>query len=151
MTILRKLSAKTICGEIEVGDEARNLFSVIGVVTGVRTGMSSYGEWVSFTGDFEAENCETGEIFTGPQVFVPEPIQSALLERVKNSESPRIELALMVGVKPADNAIGYEYITNTLNTMEQHDALNSLRQLREQAKKLSAPAKKTSDKKASAK
>jgi hypothetical protein len=147
-SLIRKISAKTVCGKIEkpVPKKGVQLFIVGGIANKVRTGDSQYGTWTALVGQFEATNIATGEVFIAPQCFLPEPMNgmiAASLEmvdeegkRVNNS----IQFAVEVGVKFAENQIEYEY---TATEIMKSDAADPLASIREHISKvLPAPAKK---------
>lgn len=127
MSILRKITVKTVCGKQAAPEDHKDLMTIIGIASGTRSGESNYGPWVSFTGHFEATNIETGEVFTSMQAFLPEPIQSALESRLTSGDVESVEVALKIGIRPSDAAIGYEYVTESLVEMANHDAIAHLR------------------------
>ena len=152
MKLLKKLSAKDILGpvmntvkEMEVG-ETRECYAVAGISSGYEKGMSGYGEWTRFVGDFQATNYITGETMRAPKAHIPEVLQSAILSGVGELDevtestkagninkavfSSQIEFAFKVAIirHPDDEsgAISYEYITSPLTEMAPNDSLSHL-------------------------
>lgn len=115
-TLLRKLSVKGVCGPQSKPASAHPLMRVWGSVTGVTTGYSEQvgREWIALTGMFEAVNLETGELFTGPKLFLPDPAGQMLASAIAGSPNTTINFAVEVGIKPTSTAIGYEYTVKDL-------------------------------------
>ena len=150
-SLIRKISAKSVCGKIEKPKKAEKLFSVIGIANKTKTGQSDYGPWTALVGQFEATNYESGEIFVAPQCFLPEPLNSMLAGTLEETDeegkqvTASVQFAVEVGVKPSDVPIGYEYTTKELVEADTADPLAALRD--SAAKALPAPAKKGNGKK----
>ena len=157
--LLKKISAKQVVGNVKkvVADSLKNdgdkmdLYNVIGIATGVKTGETDYGPWIAFTGQFEATNIETGEVFQSGKCHMPEPLDQMIHDVIVQKDTdgnPAVEsvqFAYTVGVKRRDDLqVGYEY---TLREIVSADAADPLAALRDQsAKQLSAPAKKAAKK-----
>lgn len=144
-SLIRKISAKTVCGKTEKPEKATALFIVGGIANKVKTGDSLYGTWTALIGQFEATNISTGEVFVAPQCFLPEPMNgmiAASLEQVDEDGkrlNASVQFAVEVGVKKSDNQIGYEY---TAKEIMKSDAADPLASIREKiAKALPAPKK----------
>ena len=146
-SLIRKISAKTVCGKIEkpVPVKGKPLFIVGGIANKVKTGDSQFGTWTALVGQFEATNIDTGEVFIAPQCFLPEPMNgmiAASLEMVDEDDkriNQSVQFAVEVGVKFAENQIEYEY---TAKEIMKSDAADPLASIREQiSKALPAPKK----------
>ena len=143
--LIRKISAKSICGKVEVPKKATALFVVFGIATKTRSGQSDYGPWTALVGQFEATNIETGEISQAPQCFLPEPMNEMIANQLDETDDEgnritnSVQFSVEVGVKPADNAVGYEYTTKTVVESDAADPLAALRD--QSAKALPAPKK----------
>ncbi len=139
-SLIKKLSAKTVYGVVKAPEKAMALFTVIGIANGVKTGQSTYGEWVALTGQFEGQNLESGEAFMAPQAFLPEPINGLIAAKVRtpdeNGQPVSVRFAVEVGIKPSKSTLGYEYTVRELIDASENDPLADLR------KSLPAPAKK---------
>jgi len=145
-SLVRKISAKSVCGKLEKPKEQTALFIVGGIATKTKRGQSDFGEWAALVGQFEATNIETGEVFVGPQCFLPEPLNSMMAASLDetdeegNRTNASVQFAVEVGYKPADTATGYEYTTKEIVKSDSADPLAALRE--EMTKALPAPAKK---------
>lgn len=144
-TLIRKISAKSVCGKVEKPKKAEPLFSVLGIASKTKTGNSDYGPWTALVGQFEATNFATGEVFVAPQCFLPEPLNSMLAESLNETDDEgkqvnnSVQFAIEVGIKPSDVPIGYEYTTKEVVKADTADPLAALRDA--SAKALPAPKK----------
>lgn len=131
MEILKKLTPKTILGgKPEKPAQASDLFTIYGKATGVKTGESTYGPWAAILGQFEAVKADTGEVYFSTVAILPEPMNSAIVDRVKSGkDGEEVRFAFVIGIKPADTATGYEYTTKPLQEPTADDGLNDLRAL----------------------
>lgn len=140
--MLRKLSVKTICGDQKAPEKATGLFQCYGVAQGLRTGNTTYGPWLAFTGNFEAVRSKDGRKFFGTQIFLPEPAQSMMAGHLKvaqeEDKTATIAFAFEIGIKPNDTPVGYEYTIKPLIKPSGNDPLAALRQ---QLAALPAPAR----------
>lgn len=152
-TILKKMSAKTVCGNVkklvaEIAEETNiECYRMFGVITGYEQGETNFGIWTAFRGNFESINHE-GESFKAVKAFIPEPIDGMIKEQIDllekaNAEETELakkeerqailievslEFAIIVEAKRRDDlAIGYEYITKPLVEMQKNDSLSHLR------------------------
>lgn len=132
--LVKKLGAKQIIGDVKkiVKDyipndgEKLTLYSIFGVASSIKTGSTTYGEWVAFQGAFEGENYVTGEQFASNQAFIPEPLSSMLLDALSGSET--VQFAITVDVKRRDDlAQGYEYLPTPHIKTSENDPLAHLR------------------------
>lgn len=153
-TLIRKVTAKAICGKMSVPEKAKRLFSVFGIATKTKSGSTDYGMWTALVGRFEAVNIETGEVFEAPQCFLPEPLNTMIAEALEQTETETddegvetetrvntsVGFSVEVGIKPSDVPIGYEYTTKENVKADTADPLAALRD--QTAKTLPAPAKK---------
>jgi hypothetical protein len=119
----RKLSAKIIVGK-RIGkiEAPTDLFTVIGIATGLRTGQSTYGEWTGLKGEFEVVRCEDGKVLRAPIMILPEPAMAALL-----AVAWPTQFAFLVRVVPSSNEQGFEYEVQKLVPPGPYDALEDLR------------------------
>lgn len=150
MTIAKKkLSAKLIGdikamvakGELQKGQV---LYRAIGVIDGVRTGQSTYGEWAGFTGDFEMTDMLTGEVYRGSQFFPDASVTTAITNKLKMLEGGNVEIALecCIDIDPTLPS-GYAYVSRPII----ENAHNRLDALRERMAALPAPEAPKSKKK----
>ena len=142
MTFIKKLSAKSIIGSVKKisfdnfyeenniekpkkdRPEQIDLFTILGIVKGLKTGTTDNGEWISFEGEFKATRLLDGEIFRGPRAFISEPAQSMLESALEENET--VEMAFVISIIPGDNAYGYEYRTSPLIEPAENDGIAAL-------------------------
>ena len=142
--LIRKISAKSVCGKVEKPKKATPLFIVFGIASKTKAGNSDFGPWTALLGQFEATNLETGEVFQAPQCFLPEPMNSLIATQLEatdeegNREVNSVQFSVEVGVKPNETPIGYEYTTKTVVKSDEADPLAALRN----ASKAALPAPK---------
>lgn len=134
ITMLKKLGAKQILGNVRqtVKDfcakdgDVIPAYSIFGTANGVKSGVSQYGDWVAFVGNMEAVNHASGERFAAVQCFIPEPLQTILLEGLEEHEN--IEFSFTVKVKRRDDLKeGYEYLVEPHKQATEADPLEKLR------------------------
>lgn len=146
--LLKKLSAKAIMGSVKMlaldtfylerdikkpNPEAPKgipLFTVFGVTSGVKTGNTDNGDWLSFEGDFKAfvVDMKTGETTTyrGPRLFISEPAQSLIEGALTSSDA--VEVSFAISIVPSENAYGYEYRASPLLELQESDAITALQE-----------------------
>jgi hypothetical protein len=119
----KKLSAKIIVGK-RIGkiDAPKDLFTVIGIATGTKTGQSNYGEWVGLRGQFEVTRCDDGKVLHAPLMILPD----LALALIPFYMLP-CEFAFLVKVVPSANGAGFEYAVDSIVTPRPHDPLAELR------------------------
>lgn len=129
LQLLKKISAKTVLGgKVERPSEAKHLFRVIGVVTGMASGQSNFGEWLAFKGEFQVIRAD-GARFYGVKLFLPDPAESLLAAAFKGLQGEKagmVEIALDIGIKPSDVPIGYEYTAAPLVEIKSSDPVAAL-------------------------
>jgi hypothetical protein len=107
--------------------EIKQLYTIVGQVTGYRSDTGTYGEWVMFTGSFVATLKETGEIFSAPQAGLPGFITDQLVPLVKQANGQAVEFAFDVSVKRREDlGIGYEYLVKSLIEQQISDPMAAL-------------------------
>lgn len=134
MALVKKISAKTIIGDIkklcktrEDGDVI-DLANFYGRATGFKTGTTDFGAWTAFTGNFEAVNRQTGEEFQARQIFLVEPLQGMLLDQLSASES--VDFACVLSIVVNEKLpTGYEYRVTPITEIKRSDELEALRQI----------------------
>lgn len=142
--LVKKMSAKSIIGNVkalslktfyedgEINTKAPktlDMFQLIGVAKGFKTGDSEHGTWVSFQGTFKATGLiadENGEIdtFRSAVAFLPEPASSMLHQAL--SDNDEVEMAFVIGIAPCNTPIGYEYICKPIFAPTETDAIASI-------------------------
>lgn len=138
--IIKKISAKTVCGKIKqevlgkdgddqdvIGFRERSLMRVIGVATGVRTGTTNFGEFVAFRGQFQATDLSTGKEFRSSQCFLPDDVTGMIHAQLASGDTKAVEFAFDIGIRPRDDLpIGYEYTSKPLLKPSENDPLTNL-------------------------
>jgi hypothetical protein len=150
-TLLKKIAASDLLGPVaklvkdtmEVG-ETRNAFAVAGVCNKIEEGVSQYGEWVRFLGDFNAINYFTGENFRSAKTHVPKVLEDVLIrdlqglkgsvKELQNSTvtdlTTEIEFAFVVALKrcedDAKGGVQYEYVTTPKTEVKANDRISHL-------------------------
>lgn len=154
IAIVKKLSGKVLVGNVkayikELQDgQTIDLYRVIGVAAGLKTGTSNYGDWTALTGQFVAEavvGAKAGQRFRTGQLFLPDVALNMVAPIVENlDKGESVELAFMIGIQADDTAqAGYTYTAEFLVEPKENDPLEAL-----MAKALPAPAPEASTKKA---
>lgn len=121
----RKLSAKIIVGK-RIGQvtEPKDLFTVIGIATGIRSGQSNYGEWIGLKGQFEVVRCDDGKVLQAPIMILPD---AAMAELTGNGLDYPLQFGFLVRVVPSTNDAGFEYEVIKVVDPTNHDPLEDLR------------------------
>lgn len=142
--MLKKITPKTVTDriglnllklrELDGGKvKARVLYDLYGVVTNVKTGATTLGDWVKFQGRFRAvvTDQKTGEItamFESPAAHIPnleDMLHAHMLEAKAVDPRARAEVAFRIGIVPAPDgkpsATGYEYDVQRLVDVKNDD------------------------------
>lgn len=162
-TLLKKIGASDILGQVagvvrshmEVG-QVIPAYSVAGVCNALETGVSSYGEWSRFIGDFNAINYVTGESFRSEKTHIPKVLEAVLLRDLEDMKgtikelqhstvtklTSEIEFAFKVDLKRLQDddkgGVSYEYITTPLTQIKENDRISHLTAMLPPATKLAA-------------
>lgn len=137
VTKLKKITAKDVMGveRFAKPDAATHLFTVYGACDSSRVKPTQYndGQYV-LSGRFEVVRND-GERFEALELYLPEPFQTKLGERVQpNKETgeipPAVEFAFMVGIAPSKKgALGYTWTCEPMMDEKTVDALANVRRL----------------------
>ena len=150
MQLLKKLGAKQILGNVKkvVTENCKNdgdiykAYSIYGIASGTKTGTSQFGDWMAYTGSFEAVNYITGESIKSIQAFIPEPLNSIIKEGLLKHET--VQFAFTVSVKRRDDTKeGYEYLVEPHTNVTSTDELSQLRALLPDLTEKTVPKKST--------
>lgn len=137
MELRKKLSAKTIVGKVkpllpknEMGEIINGspvaLMRVYGICSGIKSGASTFGEWIAFTGNFKAIRLGDGVVFVGSQLFVPDVVTELLGPVVRAAEGADVEFAFDIGAQGTETEVGYEYMVKPLMKIEESAPLLAL-------------------------
>lgn len=112
-TLVSKISSKTLCGKIAAPKTGKvSLYRVFGIAEKTSRGETTFGAFTCFHGSFKAAviDKETGEVKTyrSGKCFLPD-IAGNLLSAAVDANEGGVEFAFDIGVKPAENPMGYEY------------------------------------------
>ena len=134
----KKLSTAKIMGKISARDvkegENVDLFEVVGIASGSKTGESDYGPWASLTGNFAAVNLRTGEKFRSGVAFLPDVALDPIMGQL-GAAAQAVEFGWIIGIKDSSSVqCGYEYYARPLVPASENDPLERL------ASKMSVPA-----------
>lgn len=150
--LTKKLSTAKIVGKINVRKLPEdgtivNLYTVIGMAVGTKSGTSDFGDWTGLVGQFEAVNLETGERFASANLFLPDVAQGLIEAQLANAENHQVQFAFVIGAMADSNSpVGYSY---TAQPILSPDAKDPLADLRASVLQLEAPKKATAKKSAS--
>lgn len=128
MNIISKISVKTIgCNPSAAKSEGKDvqLAKVYGVARGTINKVDQRGDpVVGLTGEFEAVNLGTGEVFRSGVLYLPSGIHEMVANSVKEGDT---EFALGIVASPASNPIGYSYKAVPLLEPAANDPMAALR------------------------
>lgn len=134
MLLIKKISVKTVCGDLKVllrqGKLKDNmlLMRVMGIATGTATGTGDYGSWVAFKGSFEATNMINGIVRQSGRCLLPDVASELLEAAVVQSGVTGVEFAFDITLH-FDNtsATGYVFGATPLLTPSANDPLALLK------------------------
>lgn len=152
MEIIGKISLKGIGAQPAANSvhEPRELASIYGAARQFVTGVTTYGDYTKFKGDFEAVNLGTGEAFKSSALILPEIVETMLInallaegakagkaktanaaEQAGTDAQAPVEFAFTIGVRPTTNkegsGRGYEFTVKPLQEFSGADAIAHLR------------------------
>lgn len=121
---VKKISTKLMVGDVRKHEEDY-LYSVVGKVTGTKTGTSTYGPWLSFKGEFRAWNAK--HIVESNIIFLPEiltiPLEVALENRQENDS---ISFGVEILKIKTDSTVGYEYQVRNIIPVKESNMLEDM-------------------------
>jgi len=132
MELIGKISVKTVIGNKKTINDAVSTYKgasvpimrVVGRVTGIERGSSTYGEWLALKGNFQATNILTGEIFMSGTAFLDTTYCKTIEDELIKEEVSVVEIAVDVNAATsATSQSGYIYslrplLNNTFNPFE---------------------------------
>jgi hypothetical protein len=126
MQIVRKITIKSL-GLQPSKTEPKQLMRIVGVITDLDGGESTYGSYVKLLGTFQAEDLETGLVYRSGAAILP-PLANDLVVGLYQSLEPGavLEIAFDIGTVPADTPTGYQYTVTPLIQEEDGDRLAEL-------------------------
>lgn len=137
--LIKKISAKNVCGKMKqevltqgpdgkdiIGFKEKDIMQVIGVATATRSGETTFGDFMGLRGQFQATNLETGETFRSSQCFLADDLTDLIAAQLSTEGVKTVEFAFMVGIRPNETAIGYEYTARPLMETSNNDPLEKI-------------------------
>ena len=106
--VVGKVTVANVFGKIIVAKlppvgESVEICKMVGYASGMKEGVTQYGQWRALTGEFAATNLATGEIFIGKTGIIPGPMGEALIDAVidklKDDAAAKVAFAVIVSVK----------------------------------------------------
>lgn len=86
-----------------------HVMRVLGAASGVKTGVSDFGEWEALTGQFRAYNPATGEAFDSGVLFMPSVALDLIAGQIRNG-ALGVEFAFDIyAVEDESSSVGYSY------------------------------------------
>ena len=131
--LTKKISTAKIYGKINVrklpeDGSVLNLYTVIGVAIGVKSGTSDFGDWKALVGQFEATNMETGERLSSANCFLPDVAQGLVEAQLAHEGTQHVEFAFVIGAKADEGSpVGYSYTAQPVLAPDAKDPLAELR------------------------
>jgi hypothetical protein len=134
MQLVSKLSLKQIIGKLDVkalhalpeGQQEVELFNIGGTCTGTKLGMTTFGEFCAFLGNFAAVRITDGMVFRAPQLFLPTVAEAFIRPVVDAASGQPVEFGFIIGVKPLtkpDGTLSYEYTVKPIVAPDTVDPL----------------------------
>lgn len=120
MEILSKITMRTIVGgEVKalLGDKDFIDFAqVYGFATKEEKGdkPTQFGDNIWIAGEFKAKNLLNGNSFYAPKLYAPEILHNILCAQLAGESNPKVQFAMIVGIKKSKAVIGYEYCVKSL-------------------------------------
>lgn len=150
MMLLRKISPATVTGgkenflELVIGDKEKShpVMRVVGICTGAKVGEGKEGfkDWKALTGNFEATDVRTGEVYRSGVCFMPEFAVEIVAGQL-NDEVTSVRFAFDIGVHyDKDSATSYVYdVTPLMEADPETDPLAKLAAAVNSTKQIAAP------------
>ncbi len=129
IAMIKKLSTLKIMGKkprLNEDEKTRDLYQVVGIASGKKTGESDFGLWCSLTGNFAAVNLSTGEQFRSGVLFLPDVALDPILGQM-DAGATSVEFGFTISiVEDEKSATGYVYTAMPLMAPDQNDPLEAL-------------------------
>lgn len=132
VNLQKKISVAKVCGKIGAARVAKaengtlKLMRVFGSASGIKTGVSDFGEWRALTGQFRAVNLETGETFDSGVCFLPD-VALDLVAGAIESGAKGVDFAFDISAVVDESvAVGYSYRASPLIQAEEESAISRL-------------------------
>lgn len=144
-TILHKISTATVGLQSALLEKTAleskgvpvNVLIVGGFVTGMESGVSQFGNYIKFKGEFEGQNLLTGEVYRSGKLLLPPIAEGPISQEFEQAEGGRLKFAMQISVeenKSTKGGVKYKYGVKPLVEPKSDDELSKL------MKSLPAPA-----------
>ena len=137
--LVSKISMAKCHGKISRDDLPKGtILRVLGIARDTKTGpdKNKPGEfWTALVGDFVAIDTITGEEYRSGVCFLPNTAQNLIVGAL-GGDPNGVEFAFDIGVKKADNPVGYEYTVSPAVKPKESDAMLALMTKANEAKPL---------------
>lgn len=118
-------------------DPPEDIYTVMGMASGTESGTTSYGDWLGFTGTFEAIRTEDRKRYQSNRLILQEPAQSLLLKALQDLKerdpSGSVLFAFDIGIRTSQRWLdttegnSYEFSVRSVINVKRHDPLADLR------------------------
>lgn len=127
----KKLSTVKIYGKVTARSvdpgETLDLYEVVGIASGTKTGSTDHGDWTALTGNFAAQNLSTGEQFRSGVCFLPDVALDPTVGQL-DAGAASVQFGWIIGIKGDDSVqCGYTYYARPLIEPSEDDPLEILR------------------------
>jgi len=135
MALIKKISVKTVCGNIkkmiasqpEGEEKSVPVMRAYGTATRTQTGEGDNGPWVAFVGQFKAVNLLDGVEYTSGKMFLPDVASDLLEGALGAAENNNVEFAFdIIAVPDEASATGYVYQAESLIEPEKDDTFSRM-------------------------
>lgn len=128
MQIVSKISPKSVCGELKgtlenLGKQELDVMRVIGITKKKEAFTGQFGVSWRLQGEFKALNLTTKEEYYSPECFLPGLAESLITNQMDDAGENAIQFAFIIGIKAADNKVGYEFTVKPLIKPAENSAL----------------------------
>lgn len=133
VNLIKKITLKTIGAQPAPNsiDVTTDLCAVYGRADRMELGSTTFGEYVKFKGQFEAQNIATGEIFQSGELIVPEIVSDLITGAMEANEGQAVEFAFIITAiadkKEGGQGRGYQFTAKPLIEEQKSDPLAMLR------------------------
>lgn len=133
-SFINKLSVKSVAGDLKKLAATKELNENIPVARiwglagkKVETGTTDNGDWLRFTGSFEAVSLITGEHKASVKLHLPDIAQNILLGSIENlDDGAKVEFAFDISITINDTPIGYSFEAKPLSDLVENDPMMQL-------------------------
>lgn len=134
MPIVKKLTTKTLIGRVDPSKidvkTPLHLYTITGIIRGMKPGTGQYGDYVAFLGDFAAVVPGEKEVKRSSKCFLPPVVEQQVLSAFRDAKTgnanAEMEFGIKVLAKKNDTPIGFEYIVEPTMKVQESNRLAEL-------------------------